>query len=69
MSITRNIDREERRQRVLELLSRFARATHTQLIAEGIETQAEAASVRALGADLLQGFLYGRPFIAEAGFA
>jgi EAL domain-containing protein (putative c-di-GMP-specific phosphodiesterase class I)/CheY-like chemotaxis protein len=69
MSITRNIDREERRQRVLELLSRFARATQTQLIAEGIETQAEAASVMALGADLLQGFLYGRPLIAEAGFA
>jgi EAL domain-containing protein (putative c-di-GMP-specific phosphodiesterase class I) len=69
MSITRNIDREERRQRVFELLSRFARATQTQLIAEGIETQAEAASVMALGADLLQGFLYGRPLIAEAGFA
>ena len=69
MSITRNIDREERRQRVLELLFRFARATHTQLIVEGIETQAEATSVLAIGADLLQGFLYGRPLIAEAGFA
>ncbi len=69
MSITRNIDREERRQRVLELLFRFARATHTQLIVEGIETQAEATSVLSIGADLLQGFLYGRPLIAEAGFA
>jgi len=69
MSITRNIDREERRQRVLELLSRFARATSTLLIVEGIETDAEAGAVKRIGADLLQGFLYGRPLIAEAGFA
>lgn len=65
MSITRHIDREERRQRVLELLSRFARATATQLIVEGIETVEEAVAVKRIGADLLQGFLYGRPFIPE----
>jgi EAL domain-containing protein (putative c-di-GMP-specific phosphodiesterase class I)/CheY-like chemotaxis protein len=69
MSITRNIDREERRQRVLELLARFAKATSTQLIVEGIETPEEATAVKRIGADLLQGFLYGRPLIAEAGFA
>jgi EAL domain-containing protein (putative c-di-GMP-specific phosphodiesterase class I)/CheY-like chemotaxis protein len=69
MSITRHIDREERRQRLLELLSRFARATGTQLIVEGIETPQEDATVKRIGADLLQGFLYGRPLIAEEGFA
>ncbi len=69
MSITRNIDREERRQRVLELLSRFARATATQLIVEGIETVEEAVAVKRIGADLLQGFLYGRPFLPEPAAA
>ena len=39
----------------------FAKATGTQLVVEGIETEEEAGVVRRMGADLLQGFLYGRP--------
>ncbi len=59
--IVRDIEREEHKQRLLELLSLFARATHTQLIVEGIETETEAAAVRRIGVDLLQGYLFGRP--------
>ena len=61
MSIVRHIECDERRQRLLELLSVFARATHTLMIVEGIETEAEAAVVRRIGTDLMQGFLFGRP--------
>jgi EAL domain-containing protein (putative c-di-GMP-specific phosphodiesterase class I)/CheY-like chemotaxis protein len=61
MSIVRNIDQDERKQRLVELLSRFARATNAQLVVEGIETEAEAAAIKRLGADLLQGYLFGRP--------
>jgi len=61
MSIVRHIDRDERKQRLVELLSRFAHATGAQLIVEGIETEPEAQVVRRLGADLLQGYLFGRP--------
>jgi|SRR5579872_3030842 len=63
MSIVRNIDRDERKQRLVELLSRFARATQAQLIVEGIETPAEAATASRLGADFLQGFLFGHPTV------
>ncbi|HUI62840.1 MAG TPA: EAL domain-containing response regulator [Steroidobacteraceae bacterium] len=61
MSIVRNIDRDERKQRIVEMLSRFAKATNIQLIVEGIETEAEAAVINRLGADLMQGYLFGRP--------
>ena len=61
MSIVRHMDREERKQRLVELLVRFAKATSSQLVLEGIETNAEAAVARRLGADLLQGYLLGRP--------
>lgn len=61
MTIVRNIDSDMRKQRLVELLSHVARATQSQLIVEGIETAAEAAVVRRLGADYLQGFLFGRP--------
>lgn len=63
MSIARNIDTDERKQRLVELLVSVARATQAQLIVEGIETVAEAVVVRRLGADLLQGFLFGRPTV------
>ena len=61
MTIVRDIDSDMRKQRLVELLAHVARATQAHLIVEGIETQAEAAVVRRLGADYLQGFLFGRP--------
>lgn len=61
MSIVHHIDREERKQRLVDLLARFARATASRLILEGIESDAEASTARRLGVDLLQGYLFGRP--------
>jgi EAL domain-containing protein (putative c-di-GMP-specific phosphodiesterase class I)/CheY-like chemotaxis protein len=60
-SIVEQIERDDRKQRLVELLVVFAKATGTQLIVEGIQTEEEAAVVTRMGADLLQGFLYGRP--------
>jgi EAL domain-containing protein (putative c-di-GMP-specific phosphodiesterase class I) len=60
-SIVEQIERDDRKQRLVELLVLFAKATSTQLIVEGIETEEEAAVVTRMGADLLQGYLYGRP--------
>lgn len=67
MTIVRNIDTDMRKQRLVELLAHVARATQAQLIVEGIETEAEAAVVTRLGADYLQGFLYGHPIIERFG--
>ena len=67
MSIVRNIDTDMRKQRLVELLSHVARATQAQLIVEGIETEAEAAVVKRLGADYLQGFLFGHPRLGVFG--
>jgi EAL domain-containing protein (putative c-di-GMP-specific phosphodiesterase class I) len=60
-SIVCNVERDEHKQRLLELLSLFARATDTQLVVEGIETETESAVVRKIGVDLLQGYLFGWP--------
>jgi len=60
-SIVERIERDDRKQRLVELLVLFAKATRTQLIVEGIETEEEARVVTRMGADLLQGYLCGRP--------
>ncbi len=42
-------------------MQHFAAETGVQLIAEGIETEAELGALRALGIELGQGYLFGRP--------
>ena len=42
-------------------LMMFARDTGSRLIAEGVEREDELAVLRALGIDLIQGYLLGRP--------
>ena len=46
---------------VIRALVEFGRSNGAQVIAEGIETEAQLESVRELGAELGQGFALGRP--------
>jgi EAL domain-containing protein (putative c-di-GMP-specific phosphodiesterase class I)/DNA-binding response OmpR family regulator len=57
----RGIDRDPVRRSLVSGLAFFGMETGSQLIAEGIETEAELAAIRALGIKLGQGFLLGRP--------
>ena len=61
MSIVRGVDVDARKQRLIHLLCRFADATQARFVAEGVETEAEAAVLRTCGAHLLQGYHFGRP--------
>jgi EAL domain-containing protein (putative c-di-GMP-specific phosphodiesterase class I) len=55
------IDRDPVRRALVTGLAYFATETGCELIAEGIETQEELEALRALGVQLGQGFLLGRP--------
>ena len=44
----------------------MARSLRLHLVAEGIETPAQAAILRDMGCDELQGFFYSRPLPPEA---
>jgi EAL domain-containing protein (putative c-di-GMP-specific phosphodiesterase class I) len=65
MSIVRDVDKTPRKQRLFDLLCRFADATDALVVAEGIETAAESETVQRCGAHLLQGYLFGRPELAD----
>lgn len=61
MSFVRNIHLEPRKQRLVELLGRFAAADNSRVVAEGVETADEVHAVTACGAQLLQGYYFARP--------
>jgi EAL domain-containing protein (putative c-di-GMP-specific phosphodiesterase class I) len=63
MSIVRGAHLESRKQRLLHLLASFASATGAELVAEGVESEAEADAARRCGVHLLQGYLYGKPCV------
>ena len=51
---------------VIRALVEFGRSNGAQVIAEGIETEAQLDDVRELGVDLGQGYLLGRPAVMNA---
>ncbi len=67
ISIVRDIDRDRVRQSMAAAMAYFAAESDATIIAEGVETEAEAATLRSLGATiggramLGQGFLFGHP--------
>ena len=61
MGLVRNINTDPLRQALVAGLVHFADDTSSRLIAEGIETEAEASVMRRLHVTISQGFLFGRP--------
>ena len=69
MKIDRNlvtgVDSDPVRQAMAAAATMFAAALGGSLVAEGIETEAEAATLQTLGVTFGQGYLFGRPAPAE----
>jgi diguanylate cyclase len=51
---------------VTEAILRLSQVLHLSTVAEGIETEAQAAELRALGCTVGQGYLFSRPQTAQA---
>ena len=61
MSLVRDVHKAPRRQRLIRAITPLSREEGTQVVCEGIETEEERVAVTHLGANLLQGYLLGRP--------
>lgn len=61
MSLTRDIDTDDARRSLAAALITFVGRTNANLIAEGIETEEERATLISLGITRGQGYLLGRP--------
>ncbi|HEY6476960.1 MAG TPA: EAL domain-containing protein [Polyangia bacterium] len=65
-SLITGVDGDFYKQETFKSLVSLSRRIGALVVAEGIETEAEAVTVLELGADLLQGFFLGRPSPAAA---
>ena len=61
MSLTTDIDSDPSRRSLTSAMVHFGRETGAIILAEGIETDAELATLRELGVPMGQGYLLGRP--------
>jgi EAL domain-containing protein (putative c-di-GMP-specific phosphodiesterase class I) len=61
LTLIRDIDQDPARQALTAGLRYFTNQTGTKILAEGVESEAEAATLRELGFDFGQGYLFGRP--------
>ena len=61
MSLTRNIDTDSGRRALAKGLIAFAHEIGSTIIAEGVETESELATLRALGVDKVQGYYLSKP--------
>ena len=61
MALVRDVDKVPMKQQLVASLISLCREKGTLVIGEGVETEAEANTLQALGCDLLQGYFIARP--------
>jgi EAL domain-containing protein (putative c-di-GMP-specific phosphodiesterase class I) len=66
MSLTRDIDIDPARRALAAALIHFSADTGSTLVAEGVETAAEAATLIELGVEKAQGYFLGRPMTLQS---
>ncbi|AWB21424.1 diguanylate phosphodiesterase [Methylobacterium currus] len=69
MSLIRNIDAHSGRRALTEALTGYGRHIGCEIVAEGVETEAEYAVLKGIGVTRVQGFLTGRPMPLAAAAA
>jgi EAL domain-containing protein (putative c-di-GMP-specific phosphodiesterase class I) len=65
IALVRGVNADPARRALISSMVTFASETACALVAEGVETEAELATLRALGVTFGQGYLFGRPVPIE----
>jgi EAL domain-containing protein (putative c-di-GMP-specific phosphodiesterase class I) len=68
-SFVSQLDRFEDKRQIVEVVLMLARALELDVVAEGVETDAELQLLRDMGSDYVQGYFYHRPLSPEAAAA
>jgi EAL domain-containing protein (putative c-di-GMP-specific phosphodiesterase class I) len=61
ISLVRNVDTDPIKQTIVRTMIALCRELDTEIVAEGVENAAQRDTLRGLGCELLQGYLFARP--------
>ncbi|WP_106795910.1 EAL domain-containing protein [Rhizobium sp. H4] len=64
-SLVMGVNEDKRQREMLQATVALARSLDIPVTAEGIETEGQAVAMRLFGCDCLQGYLFGKPMLAE----
>jgi EAL domain-containing protein (putative c-di-GMP-specific phosphodiesterase class I) len=65
-SFVSQLDRFDDKRQIVEVVLMLARALELDVVAEGVETDAELQLLRDMGSDFVQGYFYYKPLTPEA---
>jgi EAL domain-containing protein (putative c-di-GMP-specific phosphodiesterase class I) len=65
-SFVNDVPGKERSEAVTSAIVVLGKNLHYQIVAEGVETEAQAEYLKGLGCDFAQGFFYAKPMTARA---
>jgi len=61
ISLIRRVNADPGRQALVAAMGQFARSAGCRLVAEGVESEAEARTLKGFGVEFAQGYYFGRP--------
>ena len=68
ISFVRNMNRDEKSLRLVELVIEIAKFLKIPVVAEGVEDAEQFESLKKMGCDIMQGYYFSRP-LSEEDFA
>jgi len=61
MSFVRNMEKDERNLKLVELVAGIAKFLKIPAVAEGVETESQLATLKDMGCQIIQGYFFSKP--------
>ena len=65
MSFIRNMEKDEKNKKMVELIIDIAKFLKVPTVAEGVETESQLLTLRKMGCDVIQGYFFSKPVPPE----
>jgi EAL domain-containing protein (putative c-di-GMP-specific phosphodiesterase class I) len=65
MKFIRNMNRDEKSRKLVELVMDIAKFLKVPAVAEGVEDEAQLETLKAMGCELIQGYYFSEPVPAD----
>ena len=65
MKFVRNMEKDEKSMKLVELIIDIAKFLNVPVVAEGVETQSQLDTLKKMGCNVIQGYYFSKPVPAE----